>query len=145
MLRRFFAVALLTSAVSAVATDFGAPIAPGTTPVPLAEVLADPGTFKDREIIVSGRIGQVCQTRGCWIMLTDGDAMARVMTEHRFFVPRDSTGDAIAVGTLTEREAKAEQAGQMSKDARPCAKAIGAGSREWRLMATSIRITAVPE
>lgn len=140
MLRRLLAAALLATAVPAVATDYGAPIAADITPVPLAEVLADPAAFKDREIVVSGRIAQVCQTKGCWVMLTDGEAAARVMTQHKYFLPKDASGDAIAVGTLTERELDAEQAEHMSKDAGPGAKPLEAGAREWRLMATSIRI-----
>jgi hypothetical protein len=140
MIRRLLAAALLAAAVPALATDYGAPIAAEAVPVPLAQVLADPDAHKDREIVVSGRIAQVCQTKGCWIMLTDGDAAARVMTQHKYFLPKDASGDAIAVGTLTERELNAEQAEHMSKDAGPGAKPIEAGSREWRLLATSIRV-----
>lgn len=145
MIRRLLATALLATAIPAIATDYGAPIAADATPVPLAEVLADPDAFKDREIVVSGRIAQVCQTKGCWIMLTDGDAAARVMTQHKYFVPKDSSGEAIAVGTLTERVLNAEQAEHMSKDAGPDAKPIEAGSREWRLLAASIRIADAPQ
>jgi hypothetical protein len=140
MIRRLLAAALLAAAVPALATDYGAPIAAEAVPVPLAQVLADPDAHKDREIVVSGRIAQVCQTKGCWIMLTDGAAAARVMTQHKYFLPKDASGDAIAVGTLTERELNAEQAEHMSKDAGPGAKPIEAGSREWRLLATSIRV-----
>jgi len=140
MLHRLLTAALLGFAVPVSATDYGAPIAANITPVPLAEVLADPGAFKDREVVVSGRIAQVCQTKGCWMMLTDGDAAARVMTRHKYFLPKDASGDAIAIGTLTERELDAKEAEHMSKDAGAGAKPIEAGTREWRLMATSIRI-----
>jgi hypothetical protein len=145
MIRNLFAAALLVTSISAIAADHGAPIAADIAPVPLAEVLANPASFKDREIVVSGRIAKVCQTKGCWIMLTDGDAAARVMTQHKYFLPKDATGEAIAVGTLTERELDAKQAEHMSKDAGPDAAPIAAGSREWRVLATSIRIVDAPK
>ncbi len=140
MIRRLLTAALLAAAVPALATDYGAPISADAAPVPLAQVLADPDAYKDREIVVSGRVAQVCQNKGCWVMLTDGDAAARVMTQHKYFLPKDASGDAIAVGTLTERVLDAEQAEHMTKDAGPDAKPIEAGSREWRLMAVSIRV-----
>lgn len=145
MIRRLLALATLAAAVPALATDYGAPIAPDTKPVPLAEVLADPEAYQGREIVVSGRIAQVCQTKGCWVMLTDGDAAARVMTQHKYFLPKDASGEAIAVGTLTERVLDAEQAEHMTKDAGPDAEPIAPGSREWRLLAASIRIVDAPQ
>lgn len=140
MFRRVLIASLAVAGFSAVAADHGAPMAADIAPVPLAEVLAAPDAFKDREIVVSGRIAQVCQTKGCWIMLTDGDVAARVMTQHKFFLPKDATGNAIAVGKLTEKELDAEQAAHMSKDSGPDAEPIAPGSREWRVLATSIRI-----
>jgi Domain of unknown function (DUF4920) len=140
MIRSILIASLAIASMSATAADHGAPMAADIAPVPLAEVLAAPDSFKDREIVVSGRIAQVCQTKGCWIMLTDGDVAARVMTRHKFFLPKDATGNAIAVGKLTEKELNAEQAEHMSKDAGSGVEPLAAGSREWRLLATSIRI-----
>ena len=46
------------------------------------------------DVVVSGTIGRVCQTMGCWFYLTEGAAMVYVDLEQgsRFTVPLDSTG-----------------------------------------------------
>ncbi len=54
--------------------------------------------------IFSGKITQVCQKKGCWMMLTQGDSYARVdFNNHSFFIPKDSYGDAEVYGTLKEK------------------------------------------
>jgi hypothetical protein len=71
-------VALALTAVIAVrgaggATRYGAPVgAGGAEVVELANIFADTTSYNGRRVVVSGRVGQVCQTSGCWITLTDG-------------------------------------------------------------------------
>jgi hypothetical protein len=109
-------------------------------PVPLAEVLANPAAYAEGSHVVSGRIGKVCQKKGCWIMLSDGDATARVMTAHKFFLPTDTTGSAVVVGTLSEKVLDAEAAAHLTEDAGEGARVLAENDREWRITATTIRV-----
>jgi hypothetical protein len=140
MKRLLLALALTLPAGLLGAADYGQPIDPAIAPVPLAQVLADPDTYQDQTVAVSGRIAKVCQKKGCWIMLTDGDAAARVMTGHEYFLPKDASGEAVAIGTLSAKVMDQKQAEHMTQDGGDGAAPIAAGSTEWRLLASSIRV-----
>lgn len=102
--------------------------------VPLARVLAEPKRSPEPQLI-SGRIGKVCQNKGCWMTLHDGDAMVRVETGYRFAIPADATGDAVVLGTLkrsTLDEADAAHLRSESLD-------VAAGE-SWTLDAAGVRI-----
>ncbi len=86
-----------TQLASGQATTYGATI-PGGTATPLVTALAGETTSRDR--VFSGRIGKVCQNKGCWMTLVDGDAMVRVETGYRFTIPKDAQGEAQVFGTL---------------------------------------------
>jgi hypothetical protein len=139
-MRKILLLAALTLTASVHAEDYGQPLPADAAPVPLAAALADPAAHGDAPVVVSGRIGKVCQKKGCWITLTDGDAMVRVMTAHKFFLPTDASGNAVVVGTLSEKVFDAEGAAHFTEDAGPGAEALAAGDREWRITATTIRV-----
>ncbi len=82
---------------SAGAATYGASV-PGGSATPLAAALAGVAVPQDR--VFSGRIGKVCQNKGCWMTLLDGDAMVRVNTGYRFAIPIDAQGEAQVFGTL---------------------------------------------
>lgn len=131
-------LSLFASAVRA--EDYGAPMPEGLVAVPLAAAVADPARYAEGRYLFTGRIGEVCQKKGCWIMLTDGDAAARVMTAHKFFLPKDAAGEAAVVGTLTEKVLDAEAAAHFTADAGPGGRALAADDREWRITASTIRV-----
>lgn len=85
----------------------------------------------------SGRITQVCQEMGCWIVLTGDDGkFARVaMHDHGFGVPKDSMGEAVVYGTLSKKAISRKGADHLVADG---AKAP-AGS-ELQIDATSVLI-----
>ena len=66
----------------------------------------------------SGRITEVCQKQGCWLVLTGkDDTFARVaMHDHAFSVPKDANGPAVVYGTLTEKVLSAEEIEHLKKD-----------------------------
>jgi peroxiredoxin Q/BCP len=67
----------------------------------LTHVLATPEHYTEDNIVISGRITRVCQTMGCWMVLSDGDDFARVdFNSHSFFIPKDSQGQAQVYGHL---------------------------------------------
>ena len=81
----------------------------------------------------SGRITEVCQKMGCWVVLTSEQGkMARVaMHDHAFGVPKDAKGPAIVYGTLSEKKPSAEEIEHLKKE--------GASSPE----AATLKIDAV--
>ncbi len=89
--------AAAAQSASAETTTYGASI-PGGTATPLATALAGASSPQDR--VFSGRIGKVCQNKGCWMTLVDGDAMVRVETGYRFTIPIDAQGEAQVFGKL---------------------------------------------
>ena len=66
--------------------------------VTAASVLAAPADFVGRPLSVEGRVADVCQKAGCWMVVTDGDKTMRVrMKDHAFSVAKDSTGKTCRV------------------------------------------------
>lgn len=66
----------------------------------------------------SGRITEVCQKMGCWVVLTSEQGkMARVnMRDHAFGVPKDASGPAIVYGTISKKTPSAEEIEHMKKE-----------------------------
>jgi hypothetical protein len=71
---------------------FGAPVTAGAT-VALDDLVRSPGAYRGKSIVTAGIVSRVCQERGCWLALKDGntDAVVR-MHGHSFFVPTTSSG-----------------------------------------------------
>lgn len=91
--------------------DFGAGITL-TEISDLGAVVSDPERYADTPVLVRGRISDVCQMRGCWLMLADGPYQVRIrFAEYAFFVPEDCRGKwayvegRVGTETLSEREA----------------------------------------
>lgn len=81
--------------------------------VSLAELTAKPDAYVGKKFQVKGKITEVCQVMGCWIMLTDGKgAMMRIqMEEGKVAFPKDAAGrSAVAEGTLARYELSKDQA-----------------------------------
>lgn len=68
---------------------------------PLAAVVGQPERFANRRLRVQGTVGAVCQKRGCWLTLREGDAQLQVrFRDYAFFVPLDVAGRrAVVEGT----------------------------------------------
>lgn len=68
---------------------------------------------------VSGTIDSVCQKKGCWMVIKDGEAQARIlMKDHGFTVPMDTKGKSVVVeGTLEARTFTEAQVKHLEKDA----------------------------
>lgn len=85
-------------------TMFGQPV-DAIAAVPLARALDS--ADENREIVVVGRIGEVCRSAGCWFVLqdSDDDRHVQVMVDLKpladFIVPSDVSGRrAIVAGRL---------------------------------------------
>lgn len=71
-----------------------------------AELLSTPEKYVDQNILVEGKIADVCQKAGCWMVITDDNTTMRVlMKDHGFAVDKGGTGATCRVeGTVTARE-----------------------------------------
>jgi len=98
-------------AAEGAASSFGEPIAIERA-TPLADVLQAPERFAEAPILLRGRLADVCQKKGCWTILKDGDAHIRVrFLDYGFFLPRDAVGnEALAEGRVTVRTISQKEA-----------------------------------
>lgn len=122
--------------------QFGAPLTLSEA-TPIAQLLRAPERFADAPVLIRGRISDVCQKKGCWTVIRDGEAHVRVrFADYGFFVPKDSSGaDVWAQGTLTlttlsEKQARHYAAEGMDGDPN----AIHGAQREVGFLATGVRI-----
>lgn len=129
--------AALAFAVPALAADFGAPMPEGEA-VDIATALAAVDAHDDAPAKFSGRIVEVCQKKGCWVMLESDGKVARVMAkDHGFAVPKDASGPAVVYGTLSRIELSRKQAAHFAEDA---GREGAVAAQEYRIEATSIAI-----
>jgi Domain of unknown function (DUF4920) len=63
------------------------------------------------EILATGTVAEVCQAKGCWMTVRDGDKDLRVeFKDYGFFVPWDSEGKAVRLqGVVQQRELSEEE------------------------------------
>lgn len=103
----------------------------------IATAAADPAAYAGEARLFSGRITQVCQKKGCWVVLEQDGRSARVMAkDHGYEVPFDSSGPAVAYGVLQVEPITPEHARHLVEDDG----AEDPGESELRVLATAIRI-----
>ncbi|HEX5755638.1 MAG TPA: DUF4920 domain-containing protein [Arenimonas sp.] len=86
---------------------------------------------------ITGRITQVCQSKGCWVVLEENGETIRVMVkDHAFALPKDASGRAVAYGELKLEPISEAHAKHLKDDDG----AGDVGERELRLVATAIEV-----
>ena len=128
-MRRILLPALLIAAIGLAQagepTRYGKPL-PATRAVPVAEAVAGFDKLAGTAQRYSGRITQVCQAEGCWMVLEDNGQTARVMfKDHAFLIPKDLTP---------------EQVEHLKEDA----KGLAVSPVEYRILAEGVEIEAAP-
>ena len=69
--------------------------------------------YAGREVLVRARISDVCQKKGCWMVLREGSTSVRVRFEdYGFFVPKDCSGKTAYVQGHVKREVLSEKVAQ---------------------------------
>ncbi|MBM3804619.1 MAG: DUF4920 domain-containing protein [Acidimicrobiia bacterium] len=78
----------------------------------LQEALDHPAKYRDQKVLLEGNIRDVCQMKGCWLMLSDGRRNIRIkFAGYSFFVPKDSRGKKVrAEGRLIQETLSEEMA-----------------------------------
>lgn len=144
-MRRWLAVmGLVMSASAAGAADhawekFGADMQAGPV-VPLAQALADPAAHEGQARVFSGRVVDVCQKKGCWVMLEDAGQGARVLLgDHDFYVPKDVRGPAHVHGVLSKVALSPAAREHTAKETSPGAHVP---TIEYRIVADGVQVLA---
>lgn len=103
-------VCLMLMLLSAVASadQYGAEMPAGAA-INLAGAIQNLQSSGHKELAgikVSGVVTEVCQKKGCWMILTDASHYARVkFKDYNFFVPKDSAQHRATIyGTLVEKQ-----------------------------------------
>jgi hypothetical protein len=87
--------------------------------VTFADVLANPENYNGKIIKLEGNITEVCQTAGCWAMISDGEKEVRVITQHKFLLPKNcAASNATVEGTFKIKEITEEQARHYNDEAK---------------------------
>ncbi len=109
---------------------------------PLGQILASAKDGLKDPVQVSGEVESVCQKKGCWLVVKDGEAQARIlMKDHAFTVPMDTKGKPVVVeGTLEARTFNEAQVKHLEKDAGKDPAAVAGERTEYVLTATGIEL-----
>lgn len=123
---------------------FGASINPGRE-APLAELLKEPASFKDADVITTGTVRRACSRKGCWMELAQGeDPGCRVtFKDYGFFVPKDSAGAQARVqGRIETQEIPPGRVRHLEAEgAQFVAKKPDGSATEVTLIATAVELT----
>lgn len=119
-------------------TVYGRPRALTTAPLTLTEAASESNV--GQTLAVKAPAAEVCQNKGCWMVLTEGARTMRVtFVDYSFFVPKDIAGKTVVVeGVLSRKLLSAEEAKHYAEESKSGA-AVAPGPREeWSLVATSV-------
>lgn len=124
------------------AGHFGAPFEVATT-TSLSDAIATVDERAGAPVRVSGTITKVCKRKGCWMVVAEGDAMARVLfKDYGFTVPTDSQSRHAEVeGVLKTRTFTKKQARHLEEDGGGNPSAVKGAKTEYVLTATGVRIS----
>jgi len=90
--------------------DFGAGLTLVQT-TPLAEIMGDPARFADETVLIRGQVTEVCQKKGCWAVIQDGDEHVQMrFKDYGFFLPKDCVGaEVYAQGSVSVETPAADE------------------------------------
>lgn len=119
LLRTAAAAALACAPFMAVAGVHGLEPMPEGEATPIATALKNFDAHAEGRQKFSGRIVEICQNSGCWVVLEDEGSSARVMMhDHKFGIPKDATGTAIVYGQLERKELDAEHREHLASESK---------------------------
>jgi hypothetical protein len=119
---------------------FGVPLDETLKTVKIGMLVESSEDYLGKPVIVTARVAQVCQMKGCFLIAQDGPDTLRVsFKDYGFFVPTDISGRRVTMAAvLVQREISHEQAQHLSADLGG-ETAIKPGM-VYELVATSVRV-----
>jgi len=109
---RLLLVVLIALGLQAAELKLGKPLALKET-VAIERLVSSPGSYVGKDVQVQGKITEVCQAMGCWMMLKDDSgSMVRIkVNDGEIMFPKDATGrEAKAEGKFVKFDLTHEQA-----------------------------------
>lgn len=122
---------------------FGAEMPAAVATMTLKQAIASKAADANGMTKIEGQITEVCQAKGCWMILVDGDTYARVTFEdYGFFVPIETSMQrSVVYGTLTEHVLTGEQAEHYAQDAgAKSTLALEGEVKEYSIVARSVQL-----
>lgn len=90
---------------------FGSPIDQNVKQLSYGDLLGNAESVNNTIITVRGVVAEVCQSMGCWMVMTDGNTSVRATTGHTFLLPKDISGkEVIITGTFKMTEISEDDA-----------------------------------
>jgi hypothetical protein len=120
---------------------FGAPLDVSLQGLSLATAVERIEEHVGREVVISTRVAQVCQKKGCFFVAQDGDTVARVtFKDYGFFIPTDSSGKTVLLkGVVTSSKVSDERAAHLASDLGDSTPGAMAGIRH-EIVATAVAV-----
>lgn len=111
------------------------------------QLLADPAAQVDRTVRVTGRVADVCQSQGCWMVLTpkqatSADQVIRVtMRDHAFSVDKQGAGRETELeGILVQKEIDPDTVAHYESEAGDATAVPERQGMAYELVASVVRI-----
>lgn len=101
------------------AKSFGKGVTSKEPAIGLSQALGEMAKHQGQEIVVKAKVKQVCQAKGCWMVLQEGKDEVRItFHKYSFFVPKSAAGKTtIAQGKIFQKEISASEARHYARDA----------------------------
>lgn len=108
----------------------------------LGYLIRNSNVFEGQEVATRGNIKQVCQKKGCFFILTDGENEARVTFEdYDFFIPTNSAGKEVRlIGTFDVKELSEDKAKHYAEDADEDPDKVEGQQVEHQIEASTVKI-----
>lgn len=127
----------------AIAGSYGIEPMPEGAATPVHAAIADFDTHAEGRQKFSGRIVEVCQNKGCWVVLEDqGESVRVMMHDHTFDVPKDSSGPAVVYGQLARKELSDDHRQHLQDES---TRGIEVAKVEYRIDAFAVQIGGAAE
>lgn len=113
--------------------------------VSVSDVMENIDRYDSKEVLVEGTIHDVCQNKGCWLIVTDGKQSMRVTFEnYSFFVPKDGHNKKVALQGMVKRatlsQAKARHYNSEEKNPTVKPEEIKGSQNVITMVATGVKI-----
>lgn len=108
----------------------------GKKSTPLHKTLQMDSEKWNEPMVFSGRVTQVCQKMGCWMMLESQGEFAKIdFNNHSFFIPKDTQGSAEVYGVLKQKGLSKAQKDHLIEDG-----ADEVPPKTYEIVATSVKL-----
>ena len=145
----FVLVSACKTAANADSNSFGAGVSKRDNPAAFADVVKQLDTQDSVIVVLTAKVGEVCQAKGCWMNLMDNQGQTDEQLfvkfkDYAFFMPKDLTGKTVLIeGVAYTEETSVDELRHYAEDAKKSAEEIAAITepiKEKKFMASGVVI-----